>query len=83
MSNYTGNPLRKQEPTQSHSGQLLTVHQAADALAVSPNTVRNLIRSDELPAVRVGPRLVRIKQGDLDAFLKPYEGGQAGQWAHL
>lgn len=64
-------------------GDLLTVEQAADALAVSPNTVRNLIRSEGLPALRVGQRLVRIRRSDLDAFLKPYAGGQAGGWSHL
>lgn len=35
---------------------LLTVPQMADSLGVSQNTVRNLCRSGELPAVHIGRR---------------------------
>jgi hypothetical protein len=34
-------------------------------------------------AVRMGPRMIRIRREDLDAILQPYDAGQAGQWAHL
>jgi hypothetical protein len=36
-----------------------------------------------LKAVRMGPRMVRIRREDLEALLQPYDAGQAGSWAHL
>jgi excisionase family DNA binding protein len=63
--------------------QLLTVQQAAEETACSVSTLRNLIARGELPALRFGPRLIRVRRRDLDAVLKPYQGGQAGSWSHL
>jgi excisionase family DNA binding protein len=86
MPNHTARLEKSQAHTaaqQTTFADLLTVRQAAEALAVSQNTVRNLIHSQDLAAVRVGRRMVRIRQADLDAILKPYEGGQAGGWSHL
>lgn len=34
----------------------------------SARTIRRLIDSGQLPAVRIGPRLIRIKRVDADAF---------------
>jgi len=48
----------------------LTVAEIAEQLKLNPQTVRNWIDRQLLPAVRVGPRRVRIRQSDLDAFLK-------------
>jgi len=44
---------------------LLTVKQAADRLQVKPWAVYDLIRRRELPAIRVTPRLLRIRETDL------------------
>ena len=49
--------------------QLLTVAEVADLLRVSTMTVYRLIRSGELPAVRVG-RNYRVRRGDLDSYLQ-------------
>ena len=47
----------------------LTVSEVAELLRLNQQTVRNIIDRGELHAVRVGPRRVRIRQSDLDAFL--------------
>jgi excisionase family DNA binding protein len=48
--------------------ELLTVAEVADMLRVSTMTVYRLIRTGELPAVRVG-RNYRVRRGDLAAYL--------------
>jgi excisionase family DNA binding protein len=63
--------------------QLLPLQQAAEETACSVSTLRNLISRGDLPALRFGPRLIRVRRRDLDAVLKPYQGGQAGSWSHL
>jgi excisionase family DNA binding protein len=47
---------------------LLSVRAVASKLSVSEKTVRRLIESGRLPAVRVGAR-VRIDQAELEAFV--------------
>lgn len=48
---------------------LLTVAEVAEMLRVSTMTVYRLIRTGELPAVRVG-RSYRVKQADLERYLE-------------
>lgn len=50
------------------STQLLTAAEVAEQLRVSTMTVYRLIRSGELPAVRVG-RNYRVRADDLDEYL--------------
>lgn len=49
--------------------QLLTAAEVADQLRVSTMTVYRLIRSGELPAVRVG-RNYRVRASALQAYLE-------------
>ena len=46
-----------------------TVAEIAEQLKLNSQTIRNWIDQGSLPAVRVGPRRVRVRQSDLDAFL--------------
>lgn len=46
----------------------ITRQQAADRLAISIKTVDALIRRGQLPASRIGPKIVRIDERDLEAF---------------
>ena len=46
----------------------LSVEQCAERLAVSLKTVRRIIASGELPAVKIRSRLV-VKESDLLAFI--------------
>jgi excisionase family DNA binding protein len=47
---------------------LLSLKQAAEYLGVSPNTVRNYIAREGLKYKRVGPKLIKFRRADLDAF---------------
>src|SRR5438105_10512310 len=49
--------------------EFLTVREVADLLKINQQTIRNWIDRGDFPAVRVGPRRVRIRRVDLDAFL--------------
>lgn len=49
--------------------ELLTVDEIADGLKVNQQTVRNWIDRGSLKAVRLGPRRVRVKRKDLQAFV--------------
>lgn len=47
---------------------LLTIEQTADALNMSPETVRRRIKSGQLPVIRDG-RIVRVRPADLRAYI--------------
>ena len=51
------------------TGALLTVAEVASGMRVSNMTVYRLIKSGELPAVRVG-KGYRIRESDLQRFLE-------------
>lgn len=46
----------------------LTVNEASAYTGIGRNTLRNLIRWDKLPVIRVGNKVV-IRRDDLDRFL--------------
>lgn len=48
---------------------LLTIPQVAERLQVSPWTIRAWIRDRELPHIRMGRRVIRVKREALDAFV--------------
>ncbi len=50
----------------------LTTEEVLGCLKVTPRTVYRLIRSGELPAVRVG-RQWRFRKGDLETWLTAHE----------
>jgi excisionase family DNA binding protein len=56
---------------------LYTVDEAAEALKVHPKTVREWLRTKRLNGVLAG-RFWRIKESDLQAFLREPEAGDAG-----
>jgi len=82
-SAQSGETVITTPPWQTQFGDLLTIRQVAEYLGCSETTVRNRTREGSLKAVRMGPRMIRIRREDLDAVLKPYQGGQAGSWSHL
>ena len=53
---------------QGSSNRFLTVAEVADELRVSSMTVYRLIKSEQLPATRVGKSL-RIRTDDVERFL--------------
>ena len=48
---------------------LMTQAGAAEYLAVNERTVRRLIADGQLPAHRVGSRLVRVRRSDVEKLL--------------
>lgn len=46
----------------------ITRQEAADRLAISVKTLDGLIRRGQLPASKIGPRIVRIDERDLEAY---------------
>ena len=57
------------DPQTFVTGGLLTVAEVANAMRVSNMTVYRLIKSGELPAVRVGKNY-RLRETDLGRFLE-------------
>jgi len=51
--------------------QLRSVTQAAAHVGVTAKTIRAYIERGLLTGYRVGPRLVRIDQAELDALIRP------------
>lgn len=47
----------------------LSIAQTADQVGVCTKTVRRWIAAGDLSARRAGPRLLRVAQADLDAFM--------------
>jgi excisionase family DNA binding protein len=57
---------------------LLTWAQVASRLGISVQTVRRWVDCGRLPAVRLGPRCLRVRQEDLDEFVR----GRTGAGRH-
>lgn len=56
----------------------LTLNQAAEAMGVSPEKVRQLCKAGELPHIKMD-KLYRIKPGDVNAWLhQHYHGKKVG-----
>lgn len=51
--------------------KMISINEAADYCGVDHQTIRRLISDHELPAVRVGKRVIRIDPADLERILKP------------
>jgi excisionase family DNA binding protein len=50
---------------------MLSVNQAAAYAGVDPKTIRRRVEDGDLPAVRFGPRCMRIRREDLLELLTP------------
>jgi len=59
----------------------LSITQSAELVNAHPNTIRNRVKSGQLPAMRSGRNLIRINRADLLAMFTPYQGGEFGQWS--
>ncbi|GFG66890.1 hypothetical protein MKUB_43800 [Mycobacterium kubicae] len=64
---------RKTEPSAARP-ELIGIQEAADRLGVSYRSVRRYISAGRLNAVRVGPRLLKVRADDLDALMRPVGG---------
>jgi excisionase family DNA binding protein len=53
--------------------KLLTIDEAADRVGVSPVTIRRRIDAGDVDAVRVGPKLVKLRESAVDSLVQKYE----------
>lgn len=53
----------------------VSLKEAADRLGVAVITARRYVSSGELPAVRVGKKLLKVRPADIEAFMTPVGGG--------
>lgn len=59
--------------------RLISLTEAADALAVSTKTVRRYIAAGEIDAVRLGRRTIRVKVESLDRLIDAHP---VNTWHH-
>jgi excisionase family DNA binding protein len=57
------------------SPDLVSIERAAEFLGVTTRTIRQWISTGELPASRLGKRVIRIDYEDLRDFCKPIHRG--------
>jgi excisionase family DNA binding protein len=70
----SGSP-QQQAPTEPHDADpLLTAAQAASRLHLAPSYVYELVRSQQLPAVRTG-KYIRVKLSAVERFITQHENG--------
>jgi excisionase family DNA binding protein len=55
-------------------GELLTIEEAADWLAISKPTIWRMIRRGEIPVVRIARRTIRLKLTDLENYIEKNYG---------
>jgi excisionase family DNA binding protein len=58
----------------------LSIKQASIITGLHANTIRNYIRIGKLKAVRVGARIIRIEQTELENLFAQYVGGEFSIW---
>lgn len=54
--------------------QLMTITQVADYLQVNELTIRRRVAAGQLPAYKMGNKLLRFRPEDVDALLTPCVG---------
>lgn len=55
---------------ENQGDKLLSVNIVAEACGVTPKTIRVWIREGRIPASRMGPHSIRVRESDLKAFLE-------------
>lgn len=71
-------PKSQTQTSQPHEPEYLAPKQAAELVGVHPLTIRRAIASGDLPAMRMGPRIIRVKRSDVLAMLRPIPTARGG-----
>jgi excisionase family DNA binding protein len=58
---------------------MLTVKEVANKLRVTEATVRNYIRKGEINAIKFGPRLIRMREEDVNDFIEKRQTAKHGK----
>lgn len=52
----------------TNTPEYVSPHEAAEYYGVSSRTILRMVASGRLPAVRLGPRIIRIRRNDLESI---------------
>ena len=52
----------------------ISVAEAAQRVGVNPQTIRRWIAKGYIDAVRVGPRIIRVREIDVELMIRPLTG---------
>jgi excisionase family DNA binding protein len=63
--------MKKQTTTEGLLPPLLSIQQVAEATGFHPKTIRRRVEDSTLPAVRFGPRCIRIRREDVLKLMTP------------
>lgn len=55
-----------------------SIQRAAEFVGCNPKTIRRKISDGSLPAVRLGPRMIRVRLSDVKALMRPVPAAKAG-----
>jgi excisionase family DNA binding protein len=69
-SEFYNKDVVSESPTPYESEKLLEVSHVADILKVTPQYIHKLIKTGKIPAKNFGERMTRIKESDLNEYLK-------------
>lgn len=72
MDKSTKIPANRRE--RRHPEPLIGLSEVALQAGVHYRTARRWVKNGQLAATRVGPKLLKVKQSDLDKFLTPVGG---------
>lgn len=70
-------PNRRSRRHPQQQPAYLGIPEAAAYLGVDDKTIRRAIAAGRLPGYRLGRKLIKVKPADLEALLKPMQGGAA------
>lgn len=71
MAQHTPSPIP--HPPELPKGARITIAYAASYIGCNERTIRRYIARGKLKTIRVGPRLIRIRQTEFARFLKANE----------
>jgi excisionase family DNA binding protein len=58
----------------THRDELIGLPEAARLLGIHYRTMRRWVAAGNLPATRVGPKLLKVRRSDLDRLMQPAGG---------
>lgn len=62
----------------TRSSDLTSIQRAAEYAGCNPKTLRRRIADGSLPAVRMGPRMIRVRLSDVEKLMRPVPSVKAG-----
>ncbi|MFZ1505278.1 MAG: helix-turn-helix domain-containing protein [Anaerolineae bacterium] len=67
------------KPTAEPLPDLLTLEDLVERLQLSMSTIRRLVTAGEIPAFKLGARVLRVRRSDYEAYLESLGKSQTGR----